>query len=240
LDALELQFVRNVQFDPRKAAEARAEAEHRDVLLSAHAPYYVNLNSASTATREKSEEWVLRTMRAATAYGAWVVVVHAAVYGEGGAERATARVADSLQRVRRRAEEETLTPLIGLETMGRRSAWGTTEEIMEVMEMVEGTLPVLDFAHLQARDPGLTRGSLLDLLSSLPEVPLLHCHLSGIEFTAAGERRHLRLGEGLDHVMVLSALVESGREATVICESTSPMEDALAIRRVLDQAIWTH
>lgn len=240
LNALELQFVRNVQFDARKAQEARAEAERLDVLLSAHAPYYVNLNSSSPAIRERSEEWVLRTMRAATAYGAWVVVVHAAVYGKVGAERTTAMVVDSLARVRRRAADESLTPLIGLETMGRRSAWGNVEEILAVMEQVEGTLPVLDFAHLQARRPGLTRGSLLDMFSSIPEVPRLHCHLSGIEFTAAGERRHLGLGEGLDHVMVLSALMESGREATVICESTAPLEDALVMRRFLDQGRWTH
>ena len=234
LDALEVQFVRNVQFNPGRAEEARLEASRSDVLLSAHAPYYSNLSSPSAETRGKSEEWILRAMRGAEAFGAWLVVVHAATYGKKGSEGTTGDVVDSLQRVRAAAEEEGLRAVIGLETMGKKAAWGTLEEIVKVMDEVEGVLPVVDFAHLQARGPELTAGSLEKMLRELPAVPRLHCHLSGIEYTGAGERKHLRLGEGLDHRMVLDALTNSGLTATVICESTSPLEDAKLIRRHLD------
>jgi len=236
LSALEIQFVRNVLFNPGKAEEARREAKESEVLLSAHAPYYINLNSSSPETRAKSEEWILRAMRGAEAFGARIVVVHAATYGED-ARGSTARVVDSLKRVRGTAEEEGLQAVIGLETMGRKAAWGTITEILDVMNEVPGVLPVVDFAHLQARGPPLDQKGLQDVLRSLSKVPRLHCHLSGIEFTAAGERKHLRLGEGLDHRMVLDVLKESGTEATVICESTSPMEDAQIIQRYLSQSI---
>ncbi|OPX57604.1 MAG: endonuclease IV [Methanomassiliicoccales archaeon PtaB.Bin134] len=231
LDALELQFVRNVQFNPQKAHEAREEAERLDVLLSAHAPYYINLASPSPETREKSMEWVIRAMRGAEAFGAWLVVVHAATYGRLGKEEATRQVIAAFHEVSDRARGEGLNALIGLETMGRGAAWGTLEEIARVMAEVPGTVPVVDFAHLRARGTDLDPASLRSMLASVPEVPRLHCHISGIEFTAAGERRHLRLGEGLDHLMVLDALVDRGMEATVICESTAPMEDS---RRMLE------
>jgi deoxyribonuclease-4 len=221
LNALEVQFVRNVQYNREKAEEARSEAEENTVLLSAHAPYYINLNSPSPDTRARSEDWVLRAMRGAEAFGAWIVVVHAATYG-GDAGRCTRNVIDSLRRVRESADAESLRAVIGLETMGRKAAWGTVPEIMGVMDEVPGVLPVVDFAPL------------LEVLSG---VPRLHCHLSGIEFTAAGERKHLRLGEGLDHRMVLDALRDSGLEATVICESTSPLEDAQVMLRHLSQTI---
>ncbi len=238
LDALELQFVRNVQFNLQKAEEARSVAKEMDVLLSAHAPYYINLNSPSADTREKSEEWVLRTLRAAQAYGAWIVVVHAAVYDNEGPAKATASVISALERVRKRAEEERLGAVIGLETMGRRSAWGTVPEILTVMEKVGGVIPVLDFAHMQARGLApLGEEGLRKLFASLSGQERLHCHISGIEFSEAGERRHLRLGEGLDHRMVLSSLVESALPATVICESTAPLEDAQSMRRFLDTGI---
>jgi len=155
------------------------------------------------------------------------------MYGDDR-EGATRNVIGALRRIRRAAEEEGLRAAIGLETMGRRAAWGTLAEIRTVMEEVEGVLPVVDFAHLQARGPPLDRERLDTLLTDLADVPRLHCHLSGIEGGDAGERRHLRLGEGLDHRMVLDALRRSGREATVICESPAPMEDARAIRRYLD------
>lgn len=236
LSALEIQFVRNVLYNPSKAEEARSEAKESGVLLSVHAPYYVNLNSPSAETRAKSEDWILRAMRGAEAFGAWMVVVHAATYGED-ARGSTQKIVDSLRRVRAIAEGESLKAVIGLETMGKKAAWGTVPEILEVMEKVPGILPVVDFAHLQARGPPLNAERLQVLLSSLSSVSRLHCHLSGIEFTAAGERKHLRLGEGLDHQMVLDALRSSGMEATVICESTSPMEDAQIIRRHLGQPI---
>jgi len=236
LSALEIQFVRNVLYNPVKAQEARSEAQEDGVLLSVHAPYYINLNSPSPETRAKSEDWVLRALRGAEAFGAWIVVVHAATYGED-APRCTGKVVESLARVREAADSESLRAAIGLETMGRKAAWGTVPEILEVMDEVPGVLPVVDFAHLQARDPPLDPEGLRTMLGSLSKVPRLHCHLSGIEFTAAGERKHLRLGEGLDHLMVLDALRDSGIEATVICESTSPLEDAQIIGRHLGQTI---
>jgi deoxyribonuclease-4 len=236
LSALEVQFVRNVLYNPVKAEEARLEAKESGVLLSVHAPYYINLNSSSPGTREKSEEWILRAMRGAEAFGAWLVVVHAATYGDD-AESCTKKVVDSLRKVRDTVDSESLNAVIGLETMGKKAAWGTVPEILEVMGEVPGVLPVVDFAHLQARGPPLDPDKLQVLLSSLSNVPRLHCHMSGIEFTAAGERKHLRLGEGLDHQMVLDALRNSGTEATVICESTSPMEDAQIIQRYLGQSI---
>ncbi|MCX6651647.1 MAG: TIM barrel protein [Methanomassiliicoccales archaeon] len=238
LQALELQFVRNVQFNPDRAEEARKAAQELDVALSAHAPYYVNLSSPSELTREKSEEWVLKALRGAEAFGAWVVVVHAATYGDKGAERTTAMVIDSLRRVRERAKDESLTAMIGLETMGKRAVWGTVPEIMSVMDEVESVVPVLDFAHLQARGPDrLNAEKLQGVLDDLNGVVRLHCHISGIEYTEAGERKHLRLGEGLDHRMVLSALQGRGRETTVICESTAPLEDAQLMQGFLDGKI---
>jgi len=235
LDALELQFVRNVQYNPERAEEARRTARELDVALSAHAPYYVNLNSPSDLTREKSEEWVLKALRGAEAFGAWIVVVHAATYGETGADRATARVIESIRSIRKKARDESLHAVIGLETMGKKAVWGTVPEILAVMEDVEGVTPVLDFAHLQARGPDqLDVDKVRSVLDRVSGVERLHCHISGIEYTAAGERKHLRLGGGLDFRMVLSALQGRGLEATVICESTAPMEDAQLMRRFLD------
>ncbi|MCG7843912.1 MAG: TIM barrel protein [Methanomassiliicoccales archaeon] len=234
LDALELQFVRNVLYNKERAEEARLAAKELNVMLSAHAPYYINFNSSSVATREKSEGWVLRTLRAAEDFGAWIVVVHAAVYGGMGTEVTTAKVVSSIQRIRKAAEDESLSAFIGLETMGKKAAWGTVPEIISVMEQVKGVLPVLDFAHLQARGPELNADRLDELLEGMPAMPRLHCHISGIEFTEAGERKHLRLGEGLDHRMVLSSLARSGIRSTVICESTAPLEDARSMRSYLD------
>jgi deoxyribonuclease-4 len=58
--ALEIQFVRQVRMDEAKAKEAGRKASELGVMLSAHAPYYVNFCSSNQETREKSVEWVLK------------------------------------------------------------------------------------------------------------------------------------------------------------------------------------
>jgi deoxyribonuclease-4 len=130
--------------------------------------------------------------------------------------------------------DESLSASIGLETMGKKAAWGTVPEIVSVIEQVEGVLPVIDFAHLQARGPELDRDRLDQIFGSLLNMPSLHCHISGIEYTEAGERKHLRLGQGLDHQMVLSSLLRSKIDSTVICESTAPLEDSRSMLSYLN------
>jgi deoxyribonuclease-4 len=138
----------------------------------------------------------------------------------------------SLERCRARMEEEGVEDvLIGLECMGRRTAWGTLQEIGEVVGRIEGVVPVVDFAHLHARGGGSLRTE-EDFRQVLEEVDRfyqgrLHCHFSGIEFTEVGERRHLPLSSRQpDYRMLAGALRERKGEVTLISETPSPADGA--------------
>ena len=50
-------------------------------------------------------------------------------------------------------------PLIGIETSGRQELWGTVDEVIEVVNHVPGTVPVLNMAHIHARGHGCMRTS---------------------------------------------------------------------------------
>ncbi len=158
LNALEVQFVRNVQMAEDKAHDARILAERLGVRLSAHAPYYISLNSPSGETVAKSREWILRAARAAHALGAWIVVVHAASYSGSSSAAVTDKVVKELTKCREVLDMERNPVVIGLETMGKKGQWGTLGEIQEVMGRVEGVQPVVDFAHIHARSGGSLRG----------------------------------------------------------------------------------
>ena len=43
---------------------------------------------------------------------------------------------------------------IGIETSGRQELWGSLEEVLEVVNHVEGTIPVLNIAHIHSRGHG--------------------------------------------------------------------------------------
>jgi len=235
-DALEVQFVRQAKMAEDKAEQAGARAKELGVLLSAHAPYYINFNSANQETVEKSHDWIMKTARIAHLLGATVIVVHAAAYSGKPAEEATAAVVAGTRRCRSAMDEEGIGEvLLGLETMGRKGSWGTLREIGEVMREVEGVVPVIDFAHLHARSGGgLKRKE--DFTAILDEVAAfhkgrLHCHYSCIEYTEAGEKRHLPLGEKQpDYSLLASVLKGRSIEMTLISETPNPVEGAEAMK----------
>lgn len=123
------------------------------------------------------------------------------------------------------------------ETMGKSAMLGSLEDTLLMSQEVEGVLPCLDFAHLHAR-PG--DGSVnsydewVEILeryaSCLGEgsVNKLHIHLSGIQYSAAGEREHLPLRESdLAVEALFQALKARGCAGRILCESPIMEEDAL-------------
>ncbi|MEI6797302.1 MAG: TIM barrel protein [Methanomassiliicoccales archaeon] len=237
LSAMELQFVRDVRQRDEVARAVRQRAEELDILLSAHGPYYISLASASPETQEKSRDWLLRAARAADAAGAWILVVHAGTYGKRTREETSALIAANVLACREQLDEEGNDIVIGLETPGKVAAWGAIAEVHEVMGQVRGVQPVLDLAHLHARGRGALR-TVADFEAVLREYGLrpterLHCHFSGIEFTAAGEKRHLPLDSlNPDFRHFASAFVPADGKLTVISETPQPQEGA---RLMLEQ-----
>ncbi|MCU0861004.1 MAG: TIM barrel protein [Methanomassiliicoccales archaeon] len=237
--ALEVQFVRQARMAEANARAAGRRAKELGVLLSAHAPYYVNFNSPSHETRAKSEEWVLRSARICHQLGAWILVVHAASYSGSGEEECTEAVVEALSRLREAMGAEGLEDVtLGLETMGKLGSWGTLEEIGDVARRVRGTAPVLDFAHLHARSRGGMNSPegferALRQARSFHKARL-HCHFSCIEYTAQGERRHLPLASrSPDYSLAVAALRRFKGGLTLISETPPPEEGARAMLELL-------
>ena len=237
--ALEVQFVRQARMAEAKARAAGQRAKELGVLLSAHAPYYVNLNSPSPSTREKSVEWILRSARLCHQLQAWVLVVHAASYSGSSARVCTEAVLEGLGACLERMEGEGIEDVrLGLETMGKRGSWGTIGEIEAAVRRMPRVVPVLDFAHLHARSQGGLRTS-RDFQRALSEVRAfyrghLHCHFSCIEYTGQGERRHLPLSARSPDYSILARLLRRRRGAmTLISETPPPEEGASSMMSML-------
>jgi deoxyribonuclease-4 len=100
-------------------------------------------------------------------------------------------------------------------------------------------LPCIDFSHLHARTGAenslaefkrtLNRYSKVIGKASLKD---LHLHVSGIEYTPKGERRHLLLKESdFKYRDLLKALKSAGAGGVLICESPNLEDDALLLKR---------
>jgi len=242
LGALEVEFVHGVRMGFEEAARIGRLARKLDILLSAHAPYYINLNSKDEAIVEKSVKRIVDTMRMAGALGARTVVVHAGYYSGMDPARATQVMVRRVRECRDAADAAGCREvMLGLETMGRRASWGTVEEIMEVAGHVDRVVPVLDFSHVHARCNGCltTAEAFRELLDRLagPGTRSLHCHFSGIEFGRAGERRHLEVvSASPDFSLLAPVLLERDADITIICESPLLEQDALLMKKMTENA----
>jgi len=80
LEALELEFVQGVHLTEESARKVARRAKDLDVVLTVHAPYYLNLNSRDEKIVAASRKRILDSARVGKIAGAQSVAFHAAFY----------------------------------------------------------------------------------------------------------------------------------------------------------------
>ncbi len=239
ISALEVNYVRGARASEGTTRTIAEAADALDVALSAHAPYYVSLNSREERKRANSVEYIVETARRCMWLGAPFFAVHAGTYAGMPPDRATDGVVERLLEVRRRMDEEGISGVrVGLETTGRKAAWGTMEEITAVVDELDFVLPVLDFSHIHARSGGGLRRrrdfqEVVDWAVGLSDCQL-YSHFQSIEFTDKGEVRHLPVDRWQPDFRVLApVLLELDCDVHLICESPLLEKDALLLQAIL-------
>ncbi len=238
LDGMEVEFVRGVKMGRDTAEAVRAKAEALGLRLSAHAPYYINFNSEDPAQRLLSQERLLTTARVAAWMGAYSVVFHAGYMGKSTPERAYEEVRAGISQVMRIVRAERLDVRLRVETMGKRSQFGTLDEVLQLCRDVEGLQPCLDFSHLHAREGRVNEYAdfervLAKVGKRLGRAALhdAHIHISGAHYSDAGELKHLDLQESdFNYEEWIQALRDAEVRGMVISESPNIESDALMLK----------
>jgi len=248
LSAFELGWVQSVRVSEQTCVAIREAAAQAGVHLSVHAPYFINLN-ADASEWPKSRKRLMDAAFFGNLAGATDIVFHPGSYfgrppGEV-LETAIPRLRECAQELRGAGNPVVLRP----ETMGKSGMLGSLEDTFAMSQEIEGVEPCIDFAHLHARcgDGSLNsyeewKRVLAAYKKALGARSLrrLHCHLSGIEYGAKGERSHVRLADSdLDLEGLFRALAEFGVQGRLLCESPVLEEDALVFqqtwRRILGE-----
>lgn len=241
LSAMELEFVHGVHIQEASAARIRERAQALDVALTCHGPYYINLNAAEPEKRQASRRRILETARAARLVGARSITFHAAFYLGQDPQAVHRTVRDELRGIVETLRAEGNTVQIRPELTGKPSQYGSLEELLQLSTEVPGVLPCIDFSHAHARSGG-AKNSAEEFAEMLAQVRAvlgaealadLHLHVSGIEYTGKGERRHLDLPEAdLRYQDLLRSLVAVRAGGVLVCESPSLEQDALRMQRL--------
>jgi len=242
LDGLEIEFVKGVKMGFDTARQVREKAAALDIRLSVHAPYFINLNAEDPGKRLQSQERLLKTARVGAACGAASVVFHAAFYGQDSPERTYAAVKRELGAVQSIVRTERLAVTLRIETMGKRSQFGSLDEVLSLCRDVDGIQPCLDFSHIHAREGKVN--SYADFHRVLSKVARklgprslrnAHIHIAGVHYGDKGEIRHLNLEETeFRYDEWLQVLRDLGVEGMVICESPNLEADALMLKKLYE------
>jgi len=240
LNAIEVQFTRGVRIRKEDAIEAEKVSKEKNVLISCHAPYWINCCSPSKEKQVISDRNIMQSLRAAQLLNARIIVIHVGFYQKQTPQEAFDRAYDFLKTIVKKMKQEKIDVLLGLETTGKPSQFGSLDEILLLCKKLGKMVkPVIDFAHLHARENGKIKNKedykeVIDKIKKSNPLLLtqMHCHFSEIEYTEKGERYHLVLGtKNSPPFKPLAELIkEKNYKFTIICESPNLDLDALKMQ----------
>ena len=238
LGCMELEFVRGVNMSEALARQVAETAASTGVKLSAHAPYFINLNSHDPQKIIASRERILKTSRIASLCEAVSIVFHAAFYLDDPPRKTYDNVKKHLAEILKTLRGENIRLWLRPEVTGKPSQFGTIDEILDLCAELEGLAPCIDFSHWHARTGKANTypefaATLLKVKNRLGKDALenLHLHVSGIRYGAKGELSHLDLRDSdLNYPELLRALKDHGAGGLVICESPNLEEDTQLLK----------
>ncbi len=240
LGCMEVEFVHGVDMSRQTALAVGETAAALGIKLSAHAPYYLNLNSEEPGKVAATRERILQTARITYIFGGDCVVFHPAYYMKKPPSEVFDTVKHHVEQIASQLWEEGSWILLRPEVMGKVTAFGTMDEVLELSAEIDGVAPAVDFAHWHARTGQANSyeeftGILKHIERKLGRDALdnMHIHVSGIDYGPRGERKHLNLEESdLNYFDLMMALKERGVGGKLICESPNLEEDALLLQQV--------
>jgi len=227
LDCMEVEFTYGVRMSLDSAKAIGELAKRRGVVLSVHAPYYINLASDEKEKIQASKKRILDSCERGHLLGARNIVFHAGFYQKKSAKRTYALIKDAIQELQDDITKNKWAVSLCPEVTGKPSQFGSLEELLALRKETGCRLTV-DFAHLYARQQGKINYSAV--LKKLPQN--FHAHFSGIEYTGKGEKKHLRLTREFFKPLA-EALIQNTLDISLICESPKPYEDAAMMKKMI-------
>ena len=244
LDALEVQCTFGVRMPPDRAQAFRAAAVQHGIVLTLHAPYYIDLASENPAILASTFDHLTKAVALAKLLACRRVIFHPGSAGKGR-EAALSRAIEALKRFVGQTDlgEVCLFPEIG----GKVGQLGSLDEILALCQAVEPAWPCLDLAHLHAREGGSLqtaddfRRVLGQVHDRLGEAALerLHVHLYPITWGARGEVSHRPFRRGRakdnfspDYRLFLDVIAREGIAPIIISEAADSQDvGALEMKR---------
>jgi deoxyribonuclease-4 len=245
LGAMELEFVRHINISKEKAPEVRKAAEKNKIILTCHAPYFINLCSLEEEKVRMSIERILNSARVCSACGAYSVTFHPGFYMGQAKEKAYNLVKKNLTKIISTLKDEGIRIWVRPETTGKETQFGNMDEILQLSSEIDNVMPCIDFAHFHARTNGKFNSykEFASILESVEKrigkigLEEMHMHITGIAYGPKGEKNHLTLKDSdLKFEELAKALKDFKAKGVAISESPNIEQDALLMKKTFESA----
>jgi len=220
----EIPFTYKIWLDNEQSKKVGEWAKKFNIILSIHAPYYINLTSENPKIIQESMQRILDTCERASYLQAKYVVFHAAYYGKQDKKKVFQIVKKRILEMQKVIQKNKWQVQLAPETTGKESQFGSLDELLKLVKETKCFL-CLDFAHMEAR---VQKNNLKEIFEKIKKAKLsrLHCHFSGIEYGEKGERKHIITPEK-KLLELLKYFKKYKIEANLINESPDPISDTL-------------
>ncbi len=172
-----------------------------------------------------------------------IVVFHPAYYGKFSEKETYQQVKEACEDLKDSLIERGITDVrLGLETTGKVSQFGNLDEVIQVCGEVKECSPVIDWAHIFARQAGrIDFSEIFDKVSVL-KPKHLHTHLSCIEYSPVGmtgkgnERYHLPINtKKPDFELLVKEILKRKIDIILVSESPVLEQDALVLKKMFEE-----
>ena len=244
LGAMELEFVHSVNITKEKAPEIKKTAEENKVVLTCHAPYFINLNSLEKAKIKASIGRILNSARITNLCGGYSVCFHPGFYMGQEPEKVYGTIKRNLNEIVSTLKEENNSIWVRPETTGKETQFGNVDEILQLSQELDNVMPCVDFAHFHARTNGKynSYAEFSEILEKIEKklgrkgLENMHIHITGIAYGPKGEKNHLTLEESdLRYHELIKALKDFKVKGVAISESPNIEGDALLMKKIYEK-----
>lgn len=204
LDGLELQCTYGFRMSYETAQLYNRLSKEKGIVLTVHAPYYINLGSKRSEVVQNSKRDLIKGIELSKLLGAKKLIFHpGGGFGKTEKDRknAIAQIIEVLNQIENEIDvgNVCVSPEIG----GKTNSLGSLDEVIEICKNVNFAFPCIDIAHLHAREIGSLTNveSIENVLNKIEQelgretLEKTHFHMYPVEFTKMGEKVHKAFGD---------------------------------------------
>jgi len=239
LGAMELEFVRGIYLKKDKTEEVKNVARKNNVVLTCHAPYFINLNTEDKKKYHASISYIVNSAKIASLCGTYSVCFHAGYYMKQDKEKVYKKIKEGIKQILKEVKEFDKKIWIRPEISGKLSQFGDLDEVIKLSKEIDQVMPCIDFAHFHARTNGKYNSyeEFNEILEKIEKgigktaIKNMHIHVSGINYGEKGEKNHLTLkNSDFEYKALMKSLKKFNVKGVLISESPNIEDDALLMK----------